>query len=84
VYFVDSGWTDRRRYRKQNATQSIYAMRSTPSAIISGVMVVVPMDGTITPLNATLVWSYQRIAPSGYENIWHPVRAEWSPVNPAP
>jgi hypothetical protein len=84
VYFTDSGWTDRRRWRKQSATQSIYAMRSSTSAIVAAAIVVVPVDATIRPDNPNLIWAYQRISAGAYENIWHPIVPTWALVAPAP
>ncbi|MDR1279688.1 MAG: hypothetical protein LBK99_02550 [Opitutaceae bacterium] len=84
VYFTDSGWTDRRRWRKQSATQSIYAMRSSTSAIVAGAIVVVPVDAVIRPDNPALIWSYQRISAGSYENVWHPIVPTWALVAPTP
>ncbi|MDR1279494.1 MAG: hypothetical protein LBK99_01560 [Opitutaceae bacterium] len=84
VYFTDSGWTDRRRWRKQSATQSIYAMRSSTSAIVAAAIVVVPVDAVIRPDNPALIWSYQRISAGSYENIWHPIVPTWALVAPTP
>ncbi|RRJ96723.1 hypothetical protein Ga0100231_023350 [Opitutaceae bacterium TAV4] len=84
VFFTDSGWTDRRRWRRQSTTESIYAMRSSTGATIAAAIVVVPVDVTIRPDNPNLVWSYQRISGGSYENIWTPIVPTWSLVKPTP
>ncbi len=90
VFFTDSGNADHRRWRKQTATQSIWAMRTRTTAIIPAVVVVVPVDTTITPTNAALIWSYCRISATDYERdatgstIWHPIIPTWSTIAPTP
>ncbi|WP_052362068.1 hypothetical protein [Geminisphaera colitermitum] len=84
VFFTDSGWTDRRRWRRQSTTESIYAMRSSTSATVAAAIVVVPVDATIQPDNPNLIWSYQRISGGAYENIWHPIVPTWALVAPNP
>ncbi|EIP99331.1 hypothetical protein OpiT1DRAFT_03845 [Opitutaceae bacterium TAV1] len=84
VYFTDTGWTDKRRWRKQTANQSIWAMRSNSGALIPAAIVVVPVDATISPTNAGLIWSYQRITATDYEDIWYPIVPVWSAIAPTP
>ncbi|AHF90211.1 hypothetical protein OPIT5_08350 [Opitutaceae bacterium TAV5] len=84
VYFTDTGWTDKRRWRKQSTDQSIWAMRSNSGAVIPAVVVVVPVDATIRPTNAGLIWSYQRITATDYEQVWYPIVPTWSTVSPTP
>lgn len=90
VFFTDSGWTDHRRWRKQSANLSLWTMRSDLSATIPTAIAAVPVDATVKPTNATLVWSYCRISGTEYERdtagrtIWHPIVPTWSTATPAP
>lgn len=96
VFFTDSQYVNptnapmnQRAWRKQSASQSIAAMRASPStSVIAGVVVSVmpsgPKSAQITSTNPALVWSYCRMTPSGYEedagghSIWYPVQPIWT------
>ncbi|EIP96812.1 hypothetical protein OpiT1DRAFT_01237 [Opitutaceae bacterium TAV1] len=87
VYFTDSGYSgtggDHRSYRKQSANQSIWQMRSDSNAVIPTVKAVVPVDATVRPTNADLVYVYCRIGATDYERdaagrvIWYQVEPSW-------
>ena len=97
VFFTDSQYVNpldpqqnQRTWRKQTSTQSIAAMRSNGNSVIAGVTVVVRDTGVINRYNATLVWSYCRLTPTGYEvdtggrSIWRTITPKWvnAPLEP--
>lgn len=89
VFFTDSqyvgtpSYRNQRYWRKQNSSQSIAAMRSNGNSVIAGVTVVVRDRGVISSRSPTLVWSYCRMTPTGYEqdaggkSIWRPITPKW-------
>ncbi|WP_052361955.1 hypothetical protein [Geminisphaera colitermitum] len=81
VFFTDTGNSDKRRWRKQPANKSIWQTRA---GIVPAVIVVVPLDATIKQTNPNLIWSYQRITATTYEDIWYPIIPTWLPVAPTP
>jgi hypothetical protein len=90
VWFTDSGPPDGRRLRKQTGTQPIGYLRSGPTATISSVMVVYPVDSIIRPDNPALTISYMRwtiASPerdAGNHTIWRLAEPSWRTVAPAP
>ncbi|WP_198529945.1 hypothetical protein [Geminisphaera colitermitum] len=81
VWFTDTGNSDKRRWRKQPANQSIWQTRI---GTVPAVIVYVPIDATIRPGNAPLIWSYQRITATDYEQVWYPIFPATSPVLATP
>ncbi|WP_043588084.1 hypothetical protein [Geminisphaera colitermitum] len=81
VWFTDTGNSDKRRWRKQPANQSIWQTRI---GVVPAVIVYVPIDATIRPGNAPLIWSYQRITATDYEQVWYPIFPATSPVLATP
>lgn len=97
VFFTDSQYVNpldpqqnQRTWRKQTSTQSIAAMRSNGNSVIAGVTAVVRDTGVVNRYNTTLVWSYCRLTPTGYEvdtggkSIWRTITPKWvnAPVEP--
>lgn len=80
VYFTDSGKTgtpNRRAWRKQNATQSVFAMLSDANAEVGGFIVIV--RDNLSAHRTTMVWSYALMDGSAFDNdasgrdVWRPI-----------
>lgn len=85
VYFTDSKNPGGNRvWRKQEHDISIMEQRASVNSVIAGIVVVVPVDDYVRPDNTKLVWSYQRVSPTGIEGYWQPVLPMWVYEKPAP
>ncbi len=85
VYFTDSKNSGGNRiWRKQEHDLSIMEQRAATDSVIAGIVVVVPVDDYVRPDNTKLVWSYQRVSPTGIEGYWQPVLPMWVYEKPNP
>jgi hypothetical protein len=86
VYFTDDlAGTDHggaRRWRKMDMSRSLAEQRSSPSARVGGVVVVVPLAGNpnLSPNDTALRFVYQRATPTALEECWVPIVPKWQMV----
>jgi hypothetical protein len=84
---IDLSGTDHanaRKWRAQDPTRSIDAQRSSSTATIGGIIVVIPVSDVINPHNPNLTFIYQRVSPSKMEEIWVPIFPKWTRTPPTP